>query len=295
MNFAFACRSAASGSMPSLRDRLAIEKSRSPISSSARSGPSWPTACAQLRDLFLDLVEHARRSAAQSKPTAATRVPISYACSSAGSAFGSPRSTDRVVPGVALLARLDLLPLLEDLIRRLDARPTCRTRADGGGSASSQIARSESATVKCAVVFGDPGEEHAFEDEVADLAAQRRRDRRGRSRRAPRRSPRARTGRSDSSVCSRSHGQPPGPRSRAMMSTSSWNASPAERSARSGRRHQASMLAFRGGKRRKQLGHRFRRVRALARDHRCGAVRRHPRSSHRRSAAEPNLRRRRRR
>ena len=84
---------------------------------------------------------------AQSKPTAATRVPISWARSSAGSAFGTPRSSDRRSPASCLLARLDLLPLLEHLARRVDAAGRRRRRAGGGGPASSVIARSESATV----------------------------------------------------------------------------------------------------------------------------------------------------
>ncbi len=167
---------------------------------------------------------------AQSKPTAATRVPISCARSSDGSAFGTPREQRPRLAGVLLFARLDLLPLLDDLAaacRRRAASPkTCGWRR----ISFSLIARSESATVNRPSSSAILRQEDAFEDEVADLAAKRvviaAIDRvedlvRFFEHELPR---------SDSSVCSRSQGQPPGPRSRAMMSTSFWNASPADRS-----------------------------------------------------------------
>src|SRR3954469_1663314 len=89
-----------------------------------------------------------------------------------------------------------------------------------------EIARSESATVKC------PSSAHTCARKTPSKM------RSPISPRSASRSPRSmasstscvsssRKGRSDSSVCSRSHGQPCGPRSRAMMSTSPRKAGPA--------------------------------------------------------------------
>ena len=120
--------------------------------------------------------------------------------------------------------------------------------------------------------------------------------------------------RSDSIVCSRSHGQPSGPRSRAMMSTSLWNSRPATppdacavpRSSRgvllceavraAGVRarvgHAATMLAFERGN--AGVRHHLQRLHPVARDDGRRALRRHRRSEHRRAGrAEPRRRQRR--
>ena len=100
-------------------------------------------------------------------------MPISWARSSDGSAFGTPAQDRPALAGVGLLLRLDLLPLLEHLARRVE-RPAggiedVRVAADQLGGDR----RSESVTVKCPSSARDLREEHAFEDQVADLAAQR--------------------------------------------------------------------------------------------------------------------------
>ncbi len=93
-NFALAWRSAASGSTPSFRDRLAIAKSRSPISSSTARRFPLPaaTASTSVRSSSTSSWIFARTSVArsQSKPTAAARVLISCAARSAGRLAGTP-------------------------------------------------------------------------------------------------------------------------------------------------------------------------------------------------------------
>ena len=120
VNFSFALRSADSGSMPSLRARLAIANSRSPISSSFALAPSHvDRAGAAPRPPLRSCRRHPRRAASRSRPRRRA-LPISWARSSEGRVAGTPASSDRARSGVGLLLRLDLLPLLEHLARRVE-------------------------------------------------------------------------------------------------------------------------------------------------------------------------------
>ena len=75
VNLSLAPRSTASGSSPRVRARLAIEKRRSPSSSAVRAWPSW-SALRNSRTSS-SILSTTSAGVGQSKPTAATRVPIS--------------------------------------------------------------------------------------------------------------------------------------------------------------------------------------------------------------------------
>ncbi len=147
LNFSFAFLSADSDSIPSLRARFAIVNRRSPISSSARSRPSLPSTAPRSSATSSSILSMTPSACGQSKPTAATRVPISCARSSDGIDFGTPRSSDRRSP--ASLCSRDLIrshcsTTLPGVLTPLASPNTCGWRR----ISFSEMARSESATAK---------------------------------------------------------------------------------------------------------------------------------------------------
>ena len=186
--------------MPSLRDRLAIENSRSPISSSARSLVDRRRRVddlAQLVDLLLDLRRPRRRRAtSRSRPTRRARrcgtraaAPAAPAGCRSSSVFGLSAAPPRS-------SRLDLLPPRRAPGPAVSsaASPVSRAKTCGWRRTSlSAMLFTESAIVKWPASRFELREEHRLEQEVAELLAERRVIVRGRSPRAPRRFPRART------------------------------------------------------------------------------------------------------
>ena len=208
-----------------------MAKSRSPISSSSAARRDRARRAARTSRTSSSILSRTSAGRTQSKPTAAARArqlvgaqqrrqrrrhaaraPTSRPVPSPprSSAFRSSqrRRTSPVVMSAALgqrpaVGREDVRMAPHQLARR-SPRPRRRSRS------GRPLRRSA------------PGTPPRRGSRRALRAG--RRDPGDRARRAARRFLRARTGRSDCSVCSRSHGQPPGARSVRMIRTSSSNA-----------------------------------------------------------------------
>ena len=202
VNLSLASRSADSGSMPSLRARLASENSRSPSSSAVRA-PAFARAPRGARGLLRrSCRRRPRRAASRSRPSRRACRSCARAAAPAAHAARRP-ARRRSRPRRGLFARLDPFPLLEHGARRVRAparfgraRAAARRREDvrmPADRASSMIASIDVGDVEPSGLGGDLRVKHALKQHVAELAARARRNRRGRSRRAPRRSLRAGT------------------------------------------------------------------------------------------------------
>jgi hypothetical protein len=119
----------------------------------------------------------------QSKPTAATRVPISCARSSDGSERGTPASNARVAAVAGLLARLDLFPLFEHGRRSADLAAPARApwqrpsrRREDVRMTPNQLRRDRVdriGEVESSGLGGDLRVKHALKQNVAEFTGER--------------------------------------------------------------------------------------------------------------------------
>src|ERR1019366_1860 len=223
-NFAFVRRSACSGSTFTKRARFTIVNNRSPTSSSMSSCDPRSQASANSSRSSSSL---ARTSSAllQSKPARAARDVICCASTSAGKARGTDASSPCGFSAFSLRssALISSQLFITSLpVEAVSSANTCGCRR----TSFSLIASSESPISKNFSSAAISPKKTACSMKPPSSA---------RNSSQSRRSTASRTSYVSSSVyglivsndCSRSHGQPPGARSRAMISTNCWNFAPA--------------------------------------------------------------------
>ena len=92
-NLAVARRSAVSGSMSSLRARLAVANSKSPISSSSAAGGARSSIASSISSSSSSILSMTESASGQSKPMRAARREILAARTRAGRAIATPSTT----------------------------------------------------------------------------------------------------------------------------------------------------------------------------------------------------------